>query len=73
MLRYDTYAYYSFIAIIADCFLVGWLESVGSRVVYELDYKKPILYVAPIQSKETYPVRRSHSEYPGQTSCGTCR
>ena len=36
--------------IISDCFLVGWLESVGSRVVYELDYKKPILYVIPIQS-----------------------
>ena len=43
-------------AIISDCFLVGWLESVGSRVVYELDY----------------PVRRSHSEseYPGRTSLG---
>jgi hypothetical protein len=51
----------AFIAIIVDCFIVGWLESVGSRVVYELDYKK------------TYPVRRSHSQYPGQTSCGTCR
>ncbi len=38
------------ISIISDCFLVGWLESVGSRVVYELDYKKPILYVIPIQS-----------------------
>ena len=36
------------ILIIADGFLVGWLESVGSRVVYELDYKKPILYVAPM-------------------------
>ena len=33
-----------------ECFLVGWLESVGSRVVYELDYKKPVLYVIPIQS-----------------------
>jgi hypothetical protein len=31
-------------------FVVEWLESVGSRVVYELDYKKPILYVVPIQS-----------------------
>ena len=29
---------------------IGWLKSVGSRVVYELDYKKPILYVIPIQS-----------------------
>ena len=26
------------------------MESVGSRVVYELDYKKPILYVVPIQN-----------------------
>ncbi len=25
------------IAIIAYCFVVGWLKSVGSRVVYELD------------------------------------
>jgi hypothetical protein len=40
----------AFIAIIIDCFLVGWLEPVGSLVVYELDYKKPILYVVPIQS-----------------------
>ncbi len=31
------------------CF-VGWLESVGSWVLYELDYKKPILYVIPIKS-----------------------
>jgi hypothetical protein len=38
------------ISIISDCFLIGWLESVGSRVVYELDYKKPILYVIPMQS-----------------------
>ena len=38
------------IAIIADYFLLGWLASVGSRVVYELDYKKPILYVVPIQN-----------------------
>jgi hypothetical protein len=38
------------ISIISDCFLVGCLESVGSRVVYELDYKKPILYVIPIQN-----------------------
>ncbi len=26
------------------------MESVGSRVVYKLDYKKPILYGIPIQS-----------------------
>jgi hypothetical protein len=28
----------------------GWLESVGSRILSELDYKKPILYVIPIES-----------------------
>jgi hypothetical protein len=28
----------------------GWLESVGSRVLNELDYKKPILYVIPTES-----------------------
>ena len=26
------------------------MESVGSRVAYELDYTKPILYVVPIQN-----------------------
>ncbi len=31
------------IAIITNGCVVGWLESVGSRVVYELDYKKPVL------------------------------
>mmetsp|Transcript_42693 Transcript_42693/g.89284 ORF Transcript_42693/g.89284 Transcript_42693/m.89284 type:complete len:90 (-) Transcript_42693:226-495(-) len=38
------------ILIISDLFLEGWMESVGSRVAYELDYRKPILYVVPIQS-----------------------
>jgi hypothetical protein len=32
-----------------DCFLVEWLESVGYRVEYELDYKITILYVVSIQ------------------------
>lgn len=41
---YCNYAHYCWF-----CF-IGWLESVGSRVIYELDYKKPILYVIPIQS-----------------------
>jgi hypothetical protein len=38
------------ILVISDCFLEGWLESIGSSVVYELDYKKPILYDIPLQS-----------------------
>ena len=41
---YCTYAYYCIF------FCTGWLESIGSRVVYELDYRKPVLYVIPIQS-----------------------
>jgi hypothetical protein len=48
--NYAHYGNYAIISIISDCFVVGWLESVESRVVYELDYKKPILYVIPIQS-----------------------
>jgi hypothetical protein len=43
----------SIIAIMAECIFLGWLApaaSVGSRVVYELDYNKPILYVVPIQN-----------------------
>ncbi len=38
-----------FYSLLHVCY-IGWLESVGSRVVFELDYKKPILYVIPIQS-----------------------
>ena len=41
---YCNYAHYCLF-----CF-VGWLESVGSLVAYELDYTKPILYVIPIRS-----------------------
>ncbi len=37
------------IAIVSYGFVVGWLESIESRVVYELDYKK-LLYVVPIES-----------------------
>ena len=28
----------------------GWLNSVGSRILYELDHRKPVLYVIPIQN-----------------------
>ena len=31
-------------------FPLEWLESVGSLIVFELDPKKPILYVLPIES-----------------------
>ncbi len=63
------------IAIISDCFLVGWLESVGSRVVYELDYKKPVLYVIPIQSilgkLPVVPVRDTGTVQWFRTACET--
>ncbi len=50
--HYYTYACYCNYAYYCMFFCKGWLESIGSRVpvVYELDYKKPILYVIPIQS-----------------------
>ena len=30
-------------------FIAGWLKSVGSQIIYELDHKKPVLYVIPIE------------------------
>ncbi len=27
----------------------GWLKSVGSQIIYELDHKKPVLHVIPIE------------------------
>ncbi len=48
--HYDTYACYCNYAYHCIFFCTGCLESVGSRVVYELDYKKPVLYVIPIKS-----------------------
>ncbi len=45
------YCYYAHYCLFRNFRFIGWLESVGSRVVYELDYKKPILYVITIQSK----------------------
>jgi hypothetical protein len=29
---------------------LGWLDSIGSRIVYELDHRKPILYVIPVEN-----------------------
>jgi hypothetical protein len=29
---------------------LGWLDSIGSRIVCELDHKKPILYVMPVEN-----------------------
>jgi hypothetical protein len=50
MYYYNNYVCYcNYVHYCMFCF-IGWLESVGSRVVYELDYQKPILYVIPIQS-----------------------
>ena len=38
--------FYSYLTI----FLLWWLKSVGSRIIYELDPKNPILYVLPIEN-----------------------
>jgi hypothetical protein len=50
ILHYCHYACYCTYAHYCIFFCTGWLESIGSRVVYELDYRKPVLYVIPIQS-----------------------
>jgi hypothetical protein len=42
--------YYTFYSYYTHYSISGWLESVGSRVLYELDYRRPVLYVIPIQS-----------------------
>ena len=34
----------------AFCTCTDWLDSVGSRILYELDPKKPVLYVVPVES-----------------------
>ncbi len=48
--HYYNYACYCNYAHYCMFFCKGWLESIGSQVACELDYKKPILYVIPIQS-----------------------
>ena len=35
--------------ILIMCIAV-WLESIGSQIVYELDHRKPVLYVIPIEN-----------------------
>ncbi len=46
---YNYFNYTKYMCYTHQCFS-GWLESVGSRVLDELDYKKPILYVIPVES-----------------------
>jgi hypothetical protein len=28
--------------------LAGWLKLIGSQILYELDHRKPVLYVVPV-------------------------
>ena len=35
--------------ILIMCIAV-WLKSIGSQIVYELDHRKPVLYVIPIEN-----------------------
>ncbi len=30
--------------------MTGWLKSIGSQILYELDHTKPVLYVIPIDN-----------------------
>jgi hypothetical protein len=38
------------VIIIIICCLTGWLKSIGSQIVYDLDCRRPVLYVIPIQN-----------------------
>ncbi len=69
---YYNYACYCNYAHFCMFCCIGWLESVASRVVYELDYKKPILYVIPIQSILCkLPVVPVGALAPSRTTCAT--
>ncbi len=35
--------------LIIELFDLSWLDSIGSRIIYELDHRKPVLYVILIQ------------------------
>ena len=37
-------------SIILIMCVAAWLESIGSQIVYELDHRKPVLYVIPIEN-----------------------
>ena len=41
---YIYYVYYIHYSVLA-----GWLKSIGSQILYELDHRKPILYVIPVE------------------------
>ena len=43
---YTYYVYYIYYFVSA-----GWLESIGSQIIYELDHpsRKPVLYVVPVE------------------------
>ena len=49
-LVYCCYCNYWYYCYYWTYFCLGWLDSIGSRIVYELDHRNPILYVIPIQS-----------------------
>ena len=41
---YTYYVHYIYYFVSA-----GWLDSIGSQIVYELDHQKPVLYVIPVE------------------------
>ncbi len=48
---YSMYSYFTHYTYYThQCYFAGWLQSVGSRIVYELDYRNPVLHAIPVQS-----------------------
>ena len=62
--------------------MAGWLNKIGSKVIYELDYKNPVIYVilvesilgkllvVPLGDTETIP-RQYAASFPNAFSDGT--
>ncbi len=48
---YSNYEYYCFYSYYTNYVsTAGWSKMVGSQIVYELDHRKPVLYVIPIEN-----------------------
>jgi hypothetical protein len=51
--------------------LAGWLKSIGFQILYELDHRKPVLYVIPVDHiLGKLPQLVTQERF--RTTCATC-
>ncbi len=49
-MHYMYYTYYMYyVCYIYSFVFAGWFNSIGSQILYELDHRKPVLYVIPVE------------------------